>query len=108
MSEPQNFEQIITHLDQLVGQASPTVIPLLVGAFSRLQARAQLQMLAGHEPANSNQDLLTIPEVAERLKISDYRAYELARQGVFKSVRLGKSVRVRPEDLAEYLTRVGS
>jgi excisionase family DNA binding protein len=49
------------------------------------------------------EDLLTIPQVAKRLKVSDYRAYELARQGFLKSVRLGKSVRVKQSALVEYL-----
>jgi excisionase family DNA binding protein len=49
------------------------------------------------------EDLLTIPQVAKRLKVSDYRAYELARQGFLKSVRLGKSVRIKQSALVEYL-----
>ena len=53
-------------------------------------------------------DLLTIPEVAKRLKVSDYRAYELARQGVLKSFRLGKSVRVKLSAINEYLTQNGT
>jgi excisionase family DNA binding protein len=50
-------------------------------------------------------DLLTIPQVAKRLKVSEYRAYELARQGALPSVRLGKSVRVKPSALADYLEK---
>lgn len=52
--------------------------------------------------------LLTIPEVAKRLKVSNYRAYELARQGMLKSVRLGKAVRVKPSAIDEYLSRHGA
>lgn len=60
-------------------------------------------------PRNGQEDLLlTIPQVAERLKISDYRAYELARQGVLKSVRLGKLVRVKSSAVAEYLAKQGA
>ena len=52
--------------------------------------------------------LLTIREVAKRLKVSEYRAYELARQGSLKSVRLGKSVRVKPSAIDDYLSRHGA
>lgn len=52
--------------------------------------------------------LLTIPQVAKRLKVSDYRAYELARQGILKSVRLGKSVRVKPSAVDEYVSQHGA
>ena len=47
-------------------------------------------------------------EVAKRLKVSDYRAYELARQGTLKSVRLGKSVRVKPSAVDDYLLGHGA
>jgi excisionase family DNA binding protein len=51
---------------------------------------------------------LTIPEVAKRLKVSEYRAYELVRQGEIKKTPLGeKSVRVKPSDLAAYLAKQG-
>ncbi|NOU09373.1 MAG: helix-turn-helix domain-containing protein [Nitrospira sp.] len=61
----------------------------------------------GLSTGQAEDGLLTIPEVAKRLKVSEYRAYELARQGVLKSVRLGKSVRVKPEDLTYYLAQQG-
>jgi excisionase family DNA binding protein len=54
------------------------------------------------QPADA---LLTVPEVAQRLKVSTYRAYELCRQGALKSLRLGKAVRVKPSAVAEYLTQ---
>ncbi|HYF93115.1 MAG TPA: helix-turn-helix domain-containing protein [Symbiobacteriaceae bacterium] len=38
--------------------------------------------------------LLTVPEVALALRIARSRAYELVAQGVFPSVKIGKSVRV--------------
>ena len=80
---------------------------LLIGLVS-LQPLLIQRALMGLQ--NEQTDLLlTIPQVAERLKISDYRAYELARQGVLKSVRLGKkSVRVSPAAVLEYLAQQGA
>jgi excisionase family DNA binding protein len=66
-------------------------------------------MAEGAAPTNTNdRDLLTIPEVAKRLSVSEYRAYELARKGILKSVRLGRSVRVKPSAVAVYLSRHGA
>ena len=75
---------------------------------------ASLQALLLHRALSRPLDdgkeelLLTIPEVARRLKVSDYRAYELARQGILKSVRLGKAVRVKPSAIDDYLSRHGA
>ncbi|MBI3806768.1 MAG: helix-turn-helix domain-containing protein [Nitrospirae bacterium] len=51
---------------------------------------------------------LRVPEVATQLNISTYRVYELCRQGALQSVKLGKSVRVKPADLAAYLATQGA
>ena len=77
--------------------------------LASLQAVLLQRALSG--PSNDQEEeelLLTIPEVAKRLKVSDYRAYELARQGSLKSVRLGKSVRVKPSAIDDYLSKHGS
>ena len=83
-------------------------------------AQALLIMLASIQPVllqraltgsrNRHEDdlLLAIPQVAKRLKVSNYRAYELARRGILKSVRLGKSVRVKPSAIDEYVSEHGA
>ena len=78
----------------LIGLAS--IQPILI-------QRALMGTLNGQE----NSGLLTIKDVAQRLKVSEYRAYELARQGVLKAIRLGKSVRVTPSAVTEYLAQNG-
>jgi len=51
-----------------------------------------------------NQSLmLTIPEVAKMLKIGKVKAYELARQGVIPSIRLGRAVRVPRQAFLNWL-----
>jgi excisionase family DNA binding protein len=47
--------------------------------------------------------LLKPEEVANLLTISRSFAYQLMQSGQIPTVRLGKSCRVRPQDLAEYL-----
>ncbi|HJT20809.1 MAG TPA: helix-turn-helix domain-containing protein [Nitrospira sp.] len=97
-------------IEQAIGSVMPTDCPALLGELERLKGLAQLRLLTGavtngHAP--NSEALLTIPEVAKRLKVSEYRAYELARQGILPSIRLGKSVRVKPSALAEYLAKQG-
>src|SRR5688572_7302375 len=49
--------------------------------------------------------LLTMNEVAVKLKISEDKAYELVRQGALQSIHMGRLVRVKPSSLAEYVAR---
>jgi excisionase family DNA binding protein len=54
------------------------------------------------EPEN----LLTMDEVAARLAIRKYAAYQLTWTGDLPVVRVGRRrVRVRPEDVAAYIDR---
>ncbi len=47
--------------------------------------------------------LLKSDEVAEKLCVSRSFAYQLMKRGDINTVRIGKTVRVRPEDLEEYI-----
>ena len=47
--------------------------------------------------------LLKAEEVAEMLNVSRSFAYALMQTGQLPTVHLGRSVRVRPEDLAEFV-----
>ena len=46
---------------------------------------------------------LTALEVAERMRVSKMTVYRLIRSGKLPAVRVGKSVRVRDEDVERYL-----
>jgi excisionase family DNA binding protein len=50
-------------------------------------------------------DLLTVPEVARRLRIGRTLAYMMARRGELPVVRFGKLVRVPADRLDEWLAR---
>jgi len=50
-----------------------------------------------------NNHLLKPKEVAERLNISRSQAYALIRTGLIPNLRFGRCVRVRPEDLEEFI-----
>jgi excisionase family DNA binding protein len=104
------YESIVAALEEVVNKLPLTACPALVGELERLKFMTVSRIMAqqGASEKVDNQHLLTIREVAKQLKVSEYRAYELARQGMIQSVRLGRSVRVRPTALAEYLMGQGS
>jgi len=83
----------------------------LVGLLERLKAHAWVQILGSqgsqHDTADVQESdrLLTIPQVAKRLAISDGRAYELARQGKLPNVKVGKYVRVEPAALDAWVAQ---
>jgi excisionase family DNA binding protein len=47
--------------------------------------------------------LLRIEEVAERLSVSRSMAWKIIDGGQLRSLRIGRVVRIRPEDLDAYL-----
>jgi excisionase family DNA binding protein len=59
--------------------------------------------LTGQTTTYKVEKLLKPEEVADLLTISRSFAYQLMQSGQLPTVRLGRSCRVRPQDLAEYL-----
>lgn len=49
------------------------------------------------------EQVLRVPEVAERLGISRSKAWQMARAGELPTLRLGRSVRVPTEALARWI-----
>ena len=50
-------------------------------------------------------ELLTCPEVAEKLHISESFAYRLVQTGQLPGVKIGRSIRVKMVDLENYIER---
>jgi excisionase family DNA binding protein len=100
------IDELLKNPAKVAAVTPETAQALLIGLAS-IQPLLIQRALMGLSPGQAEDGLLTIPDVAARLKLSTYRAYELARQGVLKSVRLGKSVRVKPEDVAAYIAQQG-
>lgn len=62
------------------------------------------ERVAAADPASPPEPrLLRIDDVADRLAISRSMAWKLVTYGQLRSVRIGRAVRVRPQDLAEYV-----
>lgn len=98
---------LVAALEQVVEAVPVADLPALLGALEKIKVIGWGRTMHGPHTGQEEHHLLTIPEVAKRLKVSEYRAYELARQGSLKSVRLGKSVRVKSSAMADYLAQQG-
>ena len=55
----------------------------------------------------SRTTLLTVPEVSQRLKISEARVRELGRLGLLPIVKLGRQIRVDPTRLDAWIADGG-
>lgn len=51
----------------------------------------------------SQDQLLTLQQVADRLQVSMSTVRRLVDAGKLKAVRIGRNLRVRPEDLSKYI-----
>ena len=91
-----------------VAALTPEAAQALLIQLAALQPLLIQKALTGTHNGDMAGDLLTVPEVAQRLKLSPYRVYELIRQGHLKRTQLGKkSVRIRPADLAAFVAEQG-
>lgn len=48
-------------------------------------------------------ELITVPEMAEFLRISRTKAYSLIKQSAFPLIKIGKCVRIDKEELLNWL-----
>jgi putative molybdopterin biosynthesis protein len=51
--------------------------------------------------------LLTVKEVAGVLRVPIPRAYGLARNGIIPVVRIGRQIRIDPEQLSDFISNGG-
>ena len=65
-----------------------------VAASNLTLAHAMLQQ---HE--RLREQTLTAAEAAQRLKVSEKKVYRLCKDGVIPHHRVGRAIRIRPEDL---------
>ncbi|MEY2435962.1 MAG: hypothetical protein QOH64_1313 [Acidimicrobiaceae bacterium] len=57
------------------------------------------------EQLHARARFLTVAEVAEHLRVSSMTVYRLVKAGDLPAVRVGKSYRVREDDLDAYLAK---
>ncbi len=95
---------------QALGDVSSTDIPSLLGELERVRTTLWLRVLSARynpeqtKPAPST-DLMTVAEVARRLRFSRGHIYELVRSGDLAAVRDGRHVRIPAESLRDWERR---
>lgn len=65
----------------------------------------QSAMKLGQQPIEEEDQLLTVEEAIERLKISRTSAWRWERQGILKPVKIGRFVRYRKSDIDELINK---
>lgn len=100
-----------TSLDSLLANPSriatlpPEKAQQLLISLATIQPILLQRALVARKVGEDETDLLTMEEVARKLKISEDTAYELVRRGMLPRVQVGRLVRVRPSSLAAYIAR---
>ena len=101
--------ELLTSFETLIQHADRDDCAVLIGELERMKALAWGKILAGPAPVvREVEAVLTVPQVAQQLNMSAYRIYELCRTGNLQSYKCGKSVRVKPSAVSEYLAKQGA
>ena len=106
---PSRSRAVLDELGALLSQAPTEELPDLLGHLERLRLAATLRLVAGLSaaplppPPVDPAALLTVAEVALRLKITPWSVYDLIRRDRLPGVRLGRALRVRQVDLEAYV-----
>src|SRR5437764_7817507 len=106
--EDRCMQLLMADLDRELESLPLAQVPHLLGLLAILTGKAQSKLLSGPtQVVREIESVLTVPQVAQRLNMSSYRVYELCRAGALSSYKCGKSVRVKPSAVAEYLASKG-
>jgi excisionase family DNA binding protein len=95
-------------ITRLAAEADADTLPALVGVLAEAQALAlaRLTTRTSEHPALLDDRLLTMPEVADRLAVTEHQAREMGRRGELPTVTVGERfVRVRASALDEWIRR---
>ncbi len=105
---------VLTLLDATIAAAgSPAELVELRAELARRDAVIEARLIEGTLQAALQAadngwhpaQLLTVPQVAERLALPKSYVYELSRRGELPSLRIGKYVRILASDLRAWIER---
>lgn len=106
-------EAALEAVERVLKAASPDALPGFVGALERLKTLALARLLEGdgRRPSEERRadpsQLLTVPEVAEKMRCSQWNVYDYIRRGRLPRVMVGRLLRVRAGDLESFLDERG-
>lgn len=101
-----SLDELTTNPSRVVN-LSPEAAQLLLVQMASIHSLLVQRALMATQKGQADLELLTVPEVAKLLKISEYKTYDLIRHGEIKKTSIGDSVRVKPSDLATYISNNG-
>jgi excisionase family DNA binding protein len=106
-----HYRSLLEQLETEISGWSPETCTELLATLEHVRVLAWSQIMKGCARSLSRQDsgqLLTLPQVAERLAVPETYAYELARQHKLPIVRLGKYIRVPVEEFEKWVVQQAS
>ena len=105
--ELSDYRSLLEQLEAEISGWSSESCTELLGALERVRVSAWSQVVKGRQslPSEDNGQLLTLPQVAERLAVPETYAYELARKNRLPVIRLGKYVRVSAREFEKWLAQ---
>jgi excisionase family DNA binding protein len=109
--ELSDYRSLLEQLETEISGWSPESCTDLLGILERVRVLAWSRIVKGSAQSLSSPDsgqLLTLPQVAERLAVPETYAYELARQHKLPIVRLGKYVRVPVQEFEKWVMHQAS
>jgi excisionase family DNA binding protein len=102
--DPKQEAAIRIYADRVGERIGRLVSEIIVDSLTLLWAEKRVQS----EPIiqqDTGDRLLTVPEVANKLSISKSMAYQMIQRGEIHCVKIGQAVRVRPQDLDDFIAR---
>ena len=89
-------------VDEVARELSSSIL-LFLKYLKQTESPSMLQPALPFDESFSVAKMLNVNDVAEILQVSRSHAYSLIRQGEIPSIHIGRSIRVRPADLEEYI-----
>jgi excisionase family DNA binding protein len=98
-----NITELLREFESHVPQKD---IPGIIGALESIKAKLYLQLYQPDQSvAKTPEQLLTVPEAAKRLRLTEQYIYSLIRQRELSAVRQGRYVRLRESDLNAWMSK---
>ena len=97
-----SFDSLLVNPGRIATLPPETAQQLLI-SLATIHPILLQRALAARIVGNDENELLTVEEVARKLKISEDKVRDLVRQGALQKVDVGRLVRVRPSALAAYI-----
>src|SRR4028118_1455059 len=97
--QPQLLKQALDNLRQALEETESVLLELDETFFEQEEEEGHVR----RTPERSGQDLFSVMEVCQKLGMGKSWVHRKIKSGEIPSIRLGNNIKVRREDLEEYL-----